>query len=338
MTTNERRRPSGCYWVLLIFVGVGLAISMAVNLGLMTALATKASVFGKRDGEVAQDEYPEFSEQWSYGDGDVVVARIPLTGIIMREAPGSFFMPVVDPVQLVLDQIRAAQNDETVRAILLEVDSPGGAVTPSDEIYHALLGFRASDEERRVIVFARDVAASGAYYAAVASDWIIAEPTSILGSIGVIMQTLNWHQLSERMGVSDVTIKSGENKDMLNPFRTPDLAELGILQNVVDSMHRRFSDAVKEGRGLDDAAMERIADGRIFTTEDAMAEGMIDEIGYWDDAVAATARVLDVPSVRIIRYEQHRDFFSLLASMRAPLMPWQSTAFDRPRLLYLWRP
>lgn len=338
MTTQGKKRPSGCYYVFLIFVLIALAVSVATNLGLMAGLAGKAAGLAQ-SGDFAEDEFPQFTEHWSYGQGEVVVARIPLIGIISRESSAGFLMPIIDPVQSVLNQIRAARNDEAVRAIFLEVDSPGGAVTPSDEIYNALLRFRESGEGRRVIVYTRDMAASGGYYAAVAGDWIIAEPTAVIGSIGVLIQAFNWYQLSERIGISDVTVKSGENKDLLNPFRPTDPLELGILQALVDSMYDRFVGAVKTGRHLDDADMERLADGRVFSSDEALKEQLIDEVGYFEDAVARTADLLGVSSIRMIRYEQRLDFYTWLASIRHPLAPLEAaTQINHPRLMYLWRP
>lgn len=336
MTNNAKKKPSGCYWVFLVLIVLVLMVSMAVNMGLLFGRLMDGERISADAGP--QDEFPRFTVRWSYGYGDTVVVRIPLEGIIARQADGGFFMPRYDKIEMLLNRIRAARQDDRVRGIILEVDSPGGAVTPSDEIYHALMQFRQSADDRRVIVFTRDMAASGAYYAAMASDWIVAEPTAIIGSIGVMIQTINWQVLSERIGVRDTTIKSGETKDMLNPFRDVSEDELGILQDLVDSMYGRFARIVREARGFDEAAMKRIADGRVFTAEDALQEGMIDEIGYWDDVVRRAAEIMGVPSVSIIRYERRPDWSEWLAGMRNPLHWSAWSEWERPRILYLWRP
>lgn len=333
---TDKKKPSGCYWILLVVVLVALAISVAMNFGLL--LGSLVGKGGLTADTKPQDEFPEFTSRWSFGDGETVVVRIPLEGIIARQADGGLFSPHIDKVQMVLDRIRAARNDTDVRGIILEVDSPGGAVTPSDEIYHALNQFRQSADDRRIVVFSRDVSASGAYYAAMAGDWLIAEPTTIVGSIGVMIQTLNWHELSTRVGVHDTTIKSGDSKDLLNPFRVVSEEEIAILQELVDSMYDRFVRIVQDGRGFDDAAMARLADGRIFTAEDALGEGLIDEIGYWDDAVARMAEIMGVPSVKIIRYEHQPVWSDWLVSMRNPLHWSAWSDLERPRVLYLWRP
>ena len=200
-------------------------------------------------------------EIWSSGYGDVKVVRLELSGLIMRGAEEKLFGVATDPVETLLRQIRCATEDEAVRAILLEVDSPGGAVTPSDEIYEALRRFRASEEGRFVVVHVRDVGASGAYYVAMAADYLMAEPTAIVGSVGVIMQSLNMKGLSDKIGLSAVTIKSGENKDLLNPFEEVNTNQVALLQEVVDGMQDRFAELVVEARGLEDRAL---LDGRIF--------------------------------------------------------------------------
>lgn len=338
-TTPPQKKTSGCFWAALVVVLIALVLSVMLNVGLLMGSAFSGEKLPVQALGQPVDEYPQFNTRWSYGRGDIVVARIPLQGLIMREPEGGFLMPRFDRVQLTLNRIRAAQNDPRVRGILLEVDSPGGAVTPSDEIYHALRQFRASADDRRIVVFTRDINASGAYYASMAGDWLIAEPTAIIGSIGVMIQTLNWHELSTRIGIRDLTIKSGDTKDILNPFRNVSEQEIGMLQDLVDSLYDRFAGIVQEGRGFEDHHLARISDGRVFATDDALREGLIDEIGYWDDALARTAYLFGVPSVRVVRYERRPDWSDWFASMRAP---WVQTPhwldMDTPRILYLWRP
>ena len=338
MSNNEKKRRSGCFWFFLIFLLMALGVSVLMNVGLLAESSLTTERFGAAANRPV-DQVPEFNTRWSYGYGETVVARIPLTGIITRQLDGGWLVPGVDRVQLLLNRIRAATLDPNVRAIILEVDSPGGAVTPSDEILHALDVFRAADTDRKIVVFATDILASGAYYAAMAADWIITEPTSLVGSIGVLIQTLNIHELSRRIGVQDTTIKSGASKDILNPFREPTEQDIGILQNVVDSMYNRFAGRVQQVRGIDPGRMPVIADGRIFPAEDALAEGLIDEIGYWDDAVARVASLLEVEDVRVIRYDRRTDWTEWLMQARArPDWTQLLADWERPRVLYLWRP
>jgi len=284
-----------------------------------------------------QDEMPKLDETWSFGSGNVKVVRIPLDGVIMRAEEEGFFTARSDMVESILTQIRVAEHDPDMRAIILEVNSPGGGVTPSDEIYNALRGFRASRPDRRVVVFIRDLGASGAYYAAMAGDFIIAEPTAVVGSIGVIMQTMNFQGLSEKIGITDVTIKSGANKDMLNPFQPVNTNQVALLQALIDDMQARFSGIVVAGRKLDAKASAGLFDGRIFSASDALNKGLIDEIGYWNDALARTAQLLDTGALRVVRYEPQRTFFEQLIEGKSPVV-LPNLKLHSPQFLYLWKP
>lgn len=283
------------------------------------------------------DEAPKLDETWSFGSGDVKVVRIPLNGVIMRAEEEGFFTARSDMVESILTQVRVAEHDPDMRAIILEVNSPGGGVTPSDEIYNALRRFRNSRPDRRVVVFVRDLGASGAYYAAMAGDFIIAEPTAVVGSIGVIMQTINFQGLSEKIGITDVTIKSGANKDMLNPFQPVNTEQMALLQELIDDMQSRFSGIVAESRKLDPAVTPELFDGRIFSASTALDKNLIDEIGYWNDALIRTAQLLDTGALRVVRYEPQRTFFEQLIEGKSPVV-LPSLKLRSPQFLYLWKP
>ncbi|HMP77128.1 MAG TPA: signal peptide peptidase SppA [Kiritimatiellia bacterium] len=325
-------------WILVILLGVLLVGSLFVIAGLSAAVKDKFAS-RKHTHEHAVDEYPDLSEVWSYGDGDVKAARIAVEGVILRETQSGLFSTPVNMVDSVLAQIRAAQADDDVMALIVEVDSPGGGITASDEIYRALLGFRESAEGRVVVVFMRDLAASGGYYVAMGGDWLVAQPTTVLGSIGVIMQSLNMKGLSEKIGITDVTIKSGANKDLLNPFTDVDPAQRALLQEMIDAMYEHFLGIVKENRDIPEAELRKLADGRLFVAPQALDLNLVDQIGYWDDVLAKTAELLDVESVKVIRYEQEIDFFTWLMTVRSPISPnaWLPS-LPRPRFLYLWTP
>lgn len=320
----NRRKNNRKLWIAIILLSLALA-------------GTWLSRCQQVEKDYPRDEAPKLDETWSFGSGDVKVARIPLDGVIMRNEEEGFFTARSDMVESILTQVRAAERDTEMRAIILEVNSPGGGVTPSDEIYNALRKFRASRPDRRVVVFIRDLGASGAYYAAMAGDFIIAEPTAVVGSIGVIMQSMNLQGLSEKIGITDVTIKSGANKDMLNPFRPVDTNQLALLQVLIDGMQTRFSGIVAESRKLDRAAKPELFDGRIFSADEALNKGLIDEIGYWNDALARTAQLLDTGALRVIRYEPQRTFFEQLIEGKSPVV-LPNLKLRSPQFLYLWKP
>jgi protease-4 len=191
-----------------------------------------------------------------------------------------------------------------------------------------------------VVVFMRDLAASGGYYVAMGGTWLIAQPTTVLGSIGVIMQTLNLKGLSEKIGITDVTIKSGANKDLLNPFTEVDPAQRALLQEMIDAMFEHFLSVVAKNRPAIPAdRLRALADGRLFVSQQALDLKLVDQIGYWEDALAKTAELLGVESVKVIRYKQPIDFFTWLMSVRNPIRPERWLASHaRPRFLYLWAP
>jgi protease-4 len=320
----------GC-WIAVGVMAMLLFGSFLTNIGLMAALFS-GSV--QADGDYPVDEEPVYDEIWSYGYGETKVVRIELSGVIMRGRRERLFGYEPDMVEDLLSQIRAATIDPEVKAILLEVDSPGGAVTPSDEIYAALEHFKTLDEERLVMVFIRDLGASGAYYAAMAGDHIIAEPTAIVGSVGVIMQTLNMKGLGDKIGMSSVTIASGENKDMLNPFEEVNPQHVAMLQELVDGMQERFASIVEDSRGFED---RNLLDGRIFSATQALQHNFIDGIGYWQDAVDKLEFLLDVEEVYLVRYYEQRGFFEMMMASRLPALP-DFNAIEPPRFMYLWKP
>lgn len=335
--TEQVSKPQRMPWIFAGVLLVALIVSLVLNAGLAAGVLHGQG--GGGGGEGGEDEFPQLTETWSYGGGEAKVVRIAVDGIIMRGLSGGGLLGGgEDLVESVLRQIRAATNDDEVRGILIEMDSPGGAVTPSDEIYDALRRFRASDDGRKVVVFVRDLAASGGYYIAMASDHIIAEPTAIVGSIGVIMESFNWNILTQKIGVDATTIKAGENKDLLNPFRPVDPGHVRILQSLVDETHKRFRAIVAEGRKLTAEQVKAISDGSIFTADAAKEKGLVDGIGYWEEAVERMAEQLGVDDVRIVRYEQGGTVLDRLLGVRAPAILDRLTRMDSPRPMFLWKP
>lgn len=320
----------GC-WIAIAILVLMLFGSFLANIGLTAAVLAGSSM---EYSDRPMDSEPQFDEIWSHGYGDTKVVRIGLSGVIMRGRQERLFGSGPDMVETILSQILAARLDPDVRAILLEVDSPGGAVTPSDEIYMALRQFKESSDDRAVVVFIRDLGASGAYYAAMAGDYIIAEPTAIVGSVGVIMQTLNMKGLGDMIGIKSVTIASGVNKDMLNPLKEVDPLHIDLLQELVDEMQDRFATIVMDARGLESRAL---LDGRVFTAEQALRRNLIDGIGYWLEAVDQLKIQLDVDDVYLVRYAETQGFLDTLLSSKSPVLP-DMNVMESPRFLYLWKP
>lgn len=330
------KKPSRGLWIAVVVLGMFLLLSIVINAGLFISMISGWGSAMVDDH--ADDEYPQFTEQWSYGRGEAKAVRIQVSGLIFRDASEGLFVPAYDKIETILRQVRAARNDPAVRAIVVEVDSPGGALTPSDEIYHELMRFKADDPDRKIIVHMQDLAASGGYYVAMAGDWLIAEPTAIVGSIGVIMQTLNWKDLSEKIGLRATTVVSGDNKDMLNPFEEVNEAQVALVQQMIDNMYARFVGIVKESRGLREEELKTLADGRILTADEALSHKLIDEIGYWEDVVSRTQQLLDAEEVSFVRYEQTPSFLDWLTGVHSPVSLRSLQAARTPRLMSLWHP
>jgi len=308
-----------------------LGISLLINLGNCSHMLVQS--------EYGDEEFPPVVETLAYGQRSfpAKVALLRFEGVIMREA-GGFWGSLPDPVTSLLREIQAATMDDDVQAILLEVNSPGGGVTASDEIYQALVRFRESDSRRRIVVLAGDMAASGAYYFSLPADIIVAQPTSVIGSVGVLIGALNFHQLAERLGLEDVTLTSGENKAMLSAMRPIEEGHRAILQDIVDSLYTRFRDLVLQHRPFDAAFAKEhgLLDGRIFTASEAKTFGLVDEIGYGPEARDTIRRLLGEEDIAFYTFSYSSGLRSLFQA-RGPAL-FQNPLRADTGFLYLWRP
>jgi protease IV len=181
-----------------------------------------------------------------------------------------------------IENIRHFREDDDIKAIVIRINSPGGAVGPSQEIYREI---RKTTETKKVVVSMGAVAASGGYYIACAADGIVANPGTITGSIGVIMAYTNFKQLLDKIGMVPVVIKSGPYKDTGSPTRQMRDDEQELLQSIVSGIHQQFITAIAEGRKMDRVLVEASADGRVFTGEDAKKRGLVDRLGNFEDAL-----------------------------------------------------
>lgn len=336
-SASARSARPGAFWIVFFALVAVLGISLMLNLTAVGLLAGQAPA-APHDG-YGEDEFPQFSETHSYGAGTAKVVRIGFTGILSRELDAGWF-GTVDPVEDCLRQIRAARQDDEVAGLLFEVDSPGGEVTAADEIHRELMLFKESRADRKIVVLVHDLAASGGYYVSVPADRIVAQPTALVGSIGVILQTLNVQGLSEKIGVTDTTIKSGKNKDLLNPFRPVDPEQIALLQESIDAMHARFVDLVAQGRGLKASEVRPLADGRIYTADEALKHKLVDAIGYWDQAFAEMAGLLGTDDLHVVTYQAKKSFLESLlgAQPRLPDLRALWAGAGAPRRLFLWKP
>lgn len=245
------------------------------------------------------------------------VALLPIEGVILES-------------ETVIDQLKEFARDNSVKAIVLRLNTPGGGVGPSQEIYEEVRKLRG----KKVIVASMGaLAASGGYYIACAADKIVANPGTITGSIGVIMKFMNVEDLAEKIGVRGYVIKSGEFKDIGSPVREMGPEERALIQGVIDNVHSQFVDAVAQGRNLDREEVAAIADGRIFSGAQAMELGLVDVLGNQEDAVAEAGRMANIegePSV----VTPPKKKFSILDLLRDEAKSIIDETLDRTRFRF----
>lgn len=335
---KEETKTNGKWGCLVLLAAIQAGLIFILMLVIIT-FSLIDSVLKGAHSDYAMDEQPYMEEIWSSGEGDTKAIVIPVRGFIGFDSRDDLFSSGLSSTAVLLNSITRATTDEDVSAIILDIDSGGGGITASDVIYNALLKFKQSRTDRVIVAIMGDVAASGAYYIALPADEIIAHPTTVTGSIGVLMQTLNVKGLEDKIGLKGVTIKSGQNKDLLNPFEEVSAAHTNILQSVVDELQGRFVSLVAKNRNLPEKTVDKLADGRIYTAQKALNAGLIDSIGYWDDAVQTTKSLLAVDELKIYRYQRE---FTLATLFRASSGVKDFSSFlpqrRRSGFLYLWDP
>ena len=228
---------------------------------------------------------------------------------------------VILDAQETLGELKKFSENPSVKAIVLRIDSPGGGGVPSQEIYDAVRRVRTKSN-KAVIASMGSVAASGGYYIAAATDRIVANPGTLTGSIGVIMEMANVEGLLQKIGVEGVVVKSGKYKDVGSPLRKMSDEERGLLQTVMDDVHKQFIEAVAEGRSLEVPEVQALADGRIFTGRQAKAAKLVDELGNLDDAIQLAADVVGIEGEpKVIEQRRRFSIRELLESKLSSVLP-----------------
>lgn len=288
-------------------------------------------------------------EETVEGKGKAKILLMDVSGVLSDEQTGPLLgsaPPRVPIVARVREELQKAEDDDSVKALIVRINSPGGTITASDLIYHEIDTFKTR-RKIPVVAVTMDVAASGGYYAALAADTIFALPTTVTGSIGVIMLTVNAHGLMEKIGVAPLAIKSGEMKDAGSPFRPLTPQERAVFQTVIDDMYGRFVTLIARSRKISDDRVRAFADGRIYTAEQAKALGLIDEIGYMDAVVAAARKAAGVEEARVVMYQRPKDYRANYYSVAPAPTPGLAASLQQltavvsgsgPRFLYLWWP
>ena len=214
----------------------------------------------------------------------------------------------------VIQNLKRFREETAIKAIVLRIDSPGGGVGPSQEIYREVCKTVAV---KKVVASFGAVAASGGYYVAAGADGIMANPGTITGSIGVIMGFTNFRELLHRIGLTPVVVKSGEYKDTGSPTREMTADEKQLLQEVVDTIHRQFIDAIAKGRRMDSQVVAKLADGRIFSGEKALGLNLVDRLGNLEDAIEWAGRMGGIKGAITAVYAEEKAFSLLKYLSRA---------------------
>jgi protease-4 len=271
-------------------------ISLFILLTVAACAAPQVKLFSD-----ATDPLQEFTIQGTAA-GKILV--ISVQGIISTDPDEKFMHTMPSMVQEVVSQLKLAEADDEIKCVLLKVDTPGGTTTASDILYHEILTFKQKTGKKIVVVM-MNIAASGGYYISLPADLIVAHPTTVTGSIGVIFMRPNVAELMDKIGLKMAVNKFGENKDMGSPFRPSNEKEREIFQEVTDGLGKRFLNLVERHRKLKAADLSEVSTARIYLAQEALKFGLIDKIGYLDDALNDAKQLAALPDdARVITYRR----------------------------------
>jgi protease IV len=308
-----------------VFWGIITGLSMLGNVMLFLMLIGVGIVAFAGKGERRFTE-----EVIEDGPRSAKIAIVSINGIIDEQQ-----------AQDVYWQLREARDDKNVKGVIIRVNSPGGTISGSDQIHNEISKYR-DETNQPAVAFMQGVAASGGYYSSVACDEIIAEPTAITGSIGVIMEYLVLQQLLEdKLGINPIVVKAGSKKDWPNPFQMPTDEQLQYMQErIIGPAYKRFVKVVADGRGeLTEADVNRLADGSIYWADKALDEKLIDGIGYLADAIDEVKVLADIKKAQVVEYKKSFSLADMLgAKTNLSLKIDRRTLYEVavPQALYLW--
>ena len=308
-------------------------------------------------GCVSQGLFPKagpLEETEVSGKGKDKILLIDVSGLLTSSQPSDMIDRLFNRPSLPTrfkEELSKAAEDKKVKGIILRINTPGGTVTASDILYHEVQEFK-KEHKIPVVASIMDLGTSGGYYLAVASDRIVAHPSTVTGSLGVIMLTINGSGLMEKIGIEANAITSGQHKDMGSPFRKMTESDRAIFQSVIDSFYQRFLEVIEVGRpNLTKEKIRQLADGRIYSAPQAKKAGLIDEIGYLDDAIALAKQQAGVSEATVVMYQRaggyHPNIYSQFSG-NPPNANWMFPKLDAvslatlmggtPAFMYLWLP
>ena len=276
------------------------------------------------------------------------IAIVDVRGTLADERQGGLLQIGENPVSTFIENLDKAAKDSQVKAVVLRVDSPGGTVTATEIMYHNLKECKQKTK-KPVIVCVTGMACSGAYYLSCASDGIVAQQNSLVGNIGTIMETFSIAGTMQKIGVEEVTIKSGQLKDIGSPFHNLTQPEKDVLEGIIKEMFGEFVAVVREGRkGISEQDMQKLTDGKVFTGQQGLNEDLVDKIGYISDAINWAKEKAGVKKVRVVIYHRPSVYTpnayspvsakanNLESLINIQLPDWLTSG--RTQFLYLWKP
>jgi len=305
----------------------------------ITLLFSSCALIGKRKVQsVAVFQIPEFTSSLvnvTYSQRSIttadVIAVVPISGEISNGSDGGPNM--VEDVKLML---QIAREDFRVKAVILKVESPGGGVNASDLIWNEVMKLKRSGKP--IVAFYNGIVASGGYYVSVPADKIIATPETWTGSIGVIMQVPDYSGKMKKEGIKVTTIKSGHRKDMFSPYKPAEKIDIEIMQRIIDSSYERFVQKVAQGRNMNESIVRILADGRIYDAQQALKNGLIDQIGYIEDSFEIAKALVHISDISVIHLKSKTTAINILSLLGGKLLIDNQQCFllRSPGLYYLW--
>ncbi|GAB3803277.1 signal peptide peptidase SppA [Virgibacillus kimchii] len=296
---NNKRWLALAVAVGLFFVSIGFQFTANM------AATDIEEVFGFWDRPFDENVIEE-------GDFNEKIAVLHVEGVIQDISTNDLLSSSVYNHKGFLEMLEQAAMDDTVEGIILRVNTPGGGVVESAEIHDQIVEIQ-EEYDKPVYISMGNTAASGGYYISAPADKIIAHPATVTGSIGVIMESINFGELAEDLGIDFNTITSGEYKDIMSSTRDMTEAEFEILQTIIDEMYDDFVQVIAEGRGMDDNEVRRLGDGRIYTGKQAFENGLVDDLGSMNDTITMLREDYGLQQASVIEYEANVGFRQFLA-------------------------
>ena len=329
-------------WFAILGASILLVVSIFVN--------TLSSVFST-DWTALMDDFASVSSSEFYetvleeGSVNERIALLTVDGVIQNTGGASSLFGVEGyNHSFFLQQLEQVKADDTVKAIVLQVNSPGGGVVESAQIYKDIKEIQ-EETAKPIYVSMGSMAASGGYYISAPADKIFVNKETLTGSIGVIMQSVNYGKLAEKYGVEFVTIKSGAYKDIMSPTREMTEEERNMLQEMLNDSYEDFVDIIEEGRNMTEAEVKKVADGRILNGRQAVEAGLADETGFLEDVVQAIKTDYNLENAEVFEYGYSQNFSSLFAmkaqsllgiDMESKLIAKLISDNNAPRMMYLY--